>query len=356
MYDTDGTTVLGTGLVSGSGDYSITSTTLTAGSHTLTVKAADTAGNVGAASSGLALTIDASAPGQPTAPTLLAASDSGTLGDNITNDATPTVTGTAEVGSTVTLYNSDGTTVLGTSLADGSGGYSITSTILTAGSHTLTVKAEDAAGNVGVASSGLALTIDTTAPGQPAAPTLSAGSDSGTPGDNITNDATPTVTGTAEVGSTVTLYDTDSSTVLGTNFADGSGNYGITSTILTTGNHTLTVKAEDTAGNVGVASSGLALTIDTSAAGGPVVTVTVQTAGGIDLRWATLYNEMANSPIGAGGTATQYICVDNGQFNGQSAPIKFVVTGTGFTYSGSFPNIQLTGGTITGIQDRRTLQ
>ena len=227
--------MLGTSLADGSGNYSITATILTAGSHTLTVKATDTAGNVGVVSSGLTLAIDTSAPGQPAAPTLSAGSDSGTPGDDITNDTTPTVTGTAEAGSTVTLYDTDGTTVLGTGLADGSGNYSITSTILTAGSHTLTVKATDTAGNVGAASSGLTLAIDTSAPGQPAAPTLSAASDSGTLGDNITNDTTPTVTGTAEAGSTVTLYDTDGTTVLGTSLADGSGNYSITSTILTAG-------------------------------------------------------------------------------------------------------------------------
>ena len=94
----------------------------------------------------------------------------------------------------------------------------------------------------------------------------------------------------------------------------------------------------------------ISLTGQTSVAPLPV-TVTVQAANGIDLRWATLYNEFANSPIGAGGTSTEYTCVDSGQFNGQSAPIKFVVTGTGFTYSGTFPNIQLTGGTITGVQE-----
>jgi Ca2+-binding RTX toxin-like protein len=269
LYDTDGTTVLGSGLANGSGDYSITSTTLTGGTHTLSVKATDTAGNVGIASSGLALTIDASAPGQPATPTLLAAFDSATLGDNITSDTTPTVTGTAEADSTVTLYDTDGTTVLGMGLANGAGDYSITSTILTAGSHTLTVKASDTAGNVGLASSGLALTIDASAPGQPATPTLLAASDSATLGDNITSDTTPTVTGTAEADSTVTLYDTDGTTVLGMGLANGAGDYSITSTTLTGGTHTLTVKAADTAGNVGLASSGLALMIDTSAPGQP---------------------------------------------------------------------------------------
>ena len=38
--------------------------------------------------------------------------------------------------------------------------------------------------------------------------------------------------------------------------------------------------------------------------------------------------------------------MDTGAFNGEDADIQFVVQGSGFTYSGSFPNIELTGGTI----------
>jgi Ca2+-binding RTX toxin-like protein len=81
-----------------------------------------------------------------------------------------------------------------------------------------------------------------------------------------------------------------------------------------------------------------------------VPTVTVSTASGVDTSWATIYNELANSPIAAGGSATQYIATDTGVFNGQGAAIKFVVTGSGFTYSGSSPNIQLTGGIINSLQ------
>ena len=233
----------------GTNTFSLSGQTLV-GSDTLLARVSNIAGDGTAASQ--AYVLDSSAPGQPATPTLLAASDTGTVGDGITSSTTPTVTGTAEVGSTVTLYDTDGTTVLGSGLADGSGNYSITSTTLTDGTHTLTVKAEDTAGNIGVVSSGLALTIDASAPGQPSALTLQAGSDSGTLGDDITNDTTPTITGTAEAGSTVTLYDTDGTTVLGSGLADGSGNYSITSTTLTAGSHTLTVKAADTAGNIGV--------------------------------------------------------------------------------------------------------
>ncbi|OKO71616.1 Ig-like domain-containing protein, partial [Bradyrhizobium sp. NAS96.2] len=46
----------------------------------------------------------------------------------------------------------------------GSGAFSITTSALTQGAHTITAKATDAAGNTGAASSGYAVTIDTTGP------------------------------------------------------------------------------------------------------------------------------------------------------------------------------------------------
>ena len=68
----------------------------------------------------------------------------GSVADNgVTNDTTLTITGTAEAGSTVTIYDTDGTTVLGTGIATG-GNYSITTSALGSGGHTLTAKATDA--------------------------------------------------------------------------------------------------------------------------------------------------------------------------------------------------------------------
>ncbi|MGI4766962.1 MAG: beta strand repeat-containing protein, partial [Janthinobacterium lividum] len=165
-----------------------------------------TAAVTSGAAKDLHIQVDTAAPGQPNAPTLSPASDTGVQNDNDTSATTPTVTGTAESGSTVRLYDTDGTTLLGTAVATG-GTYSITSSALADGTHTLTVTATDAAGNTGTASNPLALTIDTAAPGQPNAPTLSPASDTGVQNDNDTGTTTPTVTGTAESGSTVRLYD-----------------------------------------------------------------------------------------------------------------------------------------------------
>ena len=91
--------------------------------------------------------------------------DSGVVGDGITNDNTLTLTGTAEADSTVKVY--DGATLLGSAVASGTGAWSYTTAALANGGHSLTATATDAAGNTGVASTALAVTIDTTAPVAP---------------------------------------------------------------------------------------------------------------------------------------------------------------------------------------------
>ena len=210
--------------------------------------------------------VDSTPPSAPSTPDMSSGSDSGTSStDNITNVTTPSFSGTTEANATVHLYDTDGTTQLGTTTADGAGNWSITSTTLSEGTHTVTTKATDASNNTSVASSGLSVTIDTTAPSAPSAPDMVAGSDSGvSSSDDITNDTTPTFTGTSEANASVTMYDTDGTTVLGTTTADGSGNWSLTSSTLSTGNHTLTTKASDVAGNVSSASNGLSVSIETT--------------------------------------------------------------------------------------------
>ncbi|HVZ43899.1 MAG TPA: Ig-like domain-containing protein [Ramlibacter sp.] len=265
LYDTDGTTVLGTALAA-RGTWTITSSSLSEMSHTLTAKATDVAGNTGTASSGLTVTIDATAPLSPDSLTLDSTSDSGTLSDNITNDTTPTITGFAEAGATVTLY--EGSIAMGSAVATG-GAWSITTKTLSNGTHTLTAKAVDAAGNVSSLSTGLAVTIDSSTPGSPGAPDLIAADDHGKSStDNLTNVTTPTFTGTAEANATVTLY--EGVTSVGTGSADALGHWSITtSSTLSEGAHTLTAKATDAAGNTSGASTGLTVTIDTTAPAAP---------------------------------------------------------------------------------------
>ena len=127
---------------------------------------ADAAGNVGATSPAASAKVDTTAPSvltgrlNPSAP-----DDSGTLGDSITSNPSPAITGTGNVGDTITLYAIDGVTVLGTALVDTTGAWSLdpVSNYLSEGLNTLSVRATDRAGNQGPAMP-VAVTLDTTAP------------------------------------------------------------------------------------------------------------------------------------------------------------------------------------------------
>ena len=259
----DGATLLGIVTADGSGAWSYITAALTNGTHSLTATATDAAGNASAASATFNVTVDTTAPSTPAIASF--SSDSGTIGDGITNDNTLTLTGTAEANSTVRVY--DGATLLGTVTANGSGAWTYTTAALANGSHSLTATATDAAGNIGAASAALNVTVDTAAPGAPAIATFS--SDTGTVGDGVTADNTLTLTGTAEANSTVKVY--DGATLLGTVTANASGAWSYTTAALANGTHSLTATATDAAGNASAASATLNVTVDTVAPGSPVI-------------------------------------------------------------------------------------
>src|ERR1019366_2634690 len=221
------------------------------------------AGITSTASTALSVTVDTVAP---VAPTIASFSpDSGVVGDGITSASTLTLTGTAEASSTVKVY--DGATLLGSATANGSGAWSFTTGALSNAIHSLTATATDAAGNTGVASSALSVTVDTTAP---VAPTIASFSpDSATVGDGITNVNVLTLTGTAEANSTVKVY--DGATLLGSATANGSGAWSFTTGALSNAIHSLTATATDVAGNTGAASTALSVTVDTVAPVAPTI-------------------------------------------------------------------------------------
>ncbi|MDP0784565.1 Ig-like domain-containing protein, partial [Klebsiella pneumoniae] len=78
----------------------------------------------------------------------------------LTNDATLALSGTAEAGATVTIY--DGSTVLGTAVADEDGHWRFTPDPLGEGEHRLSTTVTDVAGNTSGHSPDFVLTVDTT--------------------------------------------------------------------------------------------------------------------------------------------------------------------------------------------------
>ncbi|TKV18222.1 Ig-like domain-containing protein, partial [Citrobacter sp. TBCS-14] len=115
------------------------------------------------ASNGFGLIVDTISPGIPVISQV--ADDVGPLTGNlnngqVTNDAQPTLSGTAEANSTIKIY--DNGTYLGTAPVDANGAWNFTPTAgLGNGNHALTVTATDAAGNVSQSSAAFNIIVDT---------------------------------------------------------------------------------------------------------------------------------------------------------------------------------------------------
>lgn len=257
----NGTTSLGTVTANAQGAFS-KDIDLAEGQHDITAKATDAGGNVSGASAALRIVVDATAPAAPAALDLDAADDNGASNtDNITTQTSGlTITGTAEAGATVELF--DGTTSLGTALA-GAGGTFSKDISLATGSHQITAKATDPAGNAGPLSTALTITV-VTPPIAPNTLALGPGDDTGISAtDNITNKTQGlTITGAAEAGSTVRLFAGEAD--LGSVLVGSTGNFSLDVVNFGQGTFSLTAQATDVNGNVGPRSAPLVITIDTT--------------------------------------------------------------------------------------------
>jgi hypothetical protein len=263
-----GTSELGSAPAAG-GAYSITSTLdMLDGNHTVTATQTDAAGNASSASPALTVRIDTTDP----LVSLTAPADGFS-----TNDTTPTLTGGAGTATgdstTVVVKIHQGSSTAGTVVQTltptaAAGTWTANAATLPQGEYTAQATQTDSAGNES-SSAAHTFTVDTAVPSAPSKPDLAAGSDSGTlPSDNLTNDTTPTFTGTAEAGSSVIILANGLPVGSGTAV---SGNYSITTSPIGEGSHSITATATDAANNTSAPSDALPVTIDTT---GPAVTVT----------------------------------------------------------------------------------
>ena len=245
----DGTSQVGTVKADASGAWSYTVSSLSVGTHSLTAKAVDVAGNTSTASAAVSAVVSGSGttgptdPAGPSAPTIASVSnDTGVAGDGITSDNTLELKGTAAANSTVTVY--DGSTKLGTVKADASGSWDYITQVLTDAKHVLTATATNASGQTSSASAATNVTVDTKAPTAPVEV-----------GDSVVNTNHVLLNGTAEAGSTITIY--DGTTVVGTATTGSNGTWTVTTSALSSGAHDLTATATDVAGNVSALSQPL---------------------------------------------------------------------------------------------------
>ncbi|MCC2971279.1 Ig-like domain-containing protein [Massilia sp. IC2-476] len=207
--------------------------------------------------------VDTIAPTAPDAPVLDAlASDSGALGDGITDDNTPTLNGTAEASAEIAIYN--GSTLLGTTKANADGVWTKTlgtPVALADGSYTITVKQTDRAGNTSTASSPLTLVIDTATPA--ALTTVVLATDTGiSSSDGITRENYAALRGSgAEPGASIKIMLGDAVVGIGSSDANGDWIANFASP-LNEGVHTYKVRQIDAAGHASADSAPISFTVD----------------------------------------------------------------------------------------------
>ncbi|WP_407200781.1 Ig-like domain-containing protein [Enterobacter cloacae] len=308
--------VIGTAKVNPDGTWSYTpDQPLANGAHDLTTTVTDPSGNTGPEGSHVVITVDV-VPGKVeiTAVTDDTGSVTGSLSQGaLTDDTRPQISGTAKAGSTVTIM--DGSNVLGTTTAGADGTWSFTPSVdLGRGDHTFTATAKDPMGNES-ASSSWTVTIDTDAPVKP---TIDAALDDvGSVQGNLANggttdDPTPTLSGKAEAGSTVKIYDQNGLLGEVTAKADGTWSFSPVAK-LPEGEHRFHVTATDKAGNTSSASDDFVLTLDYTAPDASKLAITevyddVNTAGVIASGEETDDNRPLIKGTGAepGNTITVY--------------------------------------------------
>ena len=234
VTDNAGNTQTFTAIVQNDGTYSAdVPADLVEGSFSVTVTATDDAGNSATA-------IDNNGVIDTAAPTV-------TLdAQGLTNDATPTISGTTDLaaGNTVSINVTDslGNTQTFTAIVQGNGSFSADVPVdLAEGDYTVEVTATDDAGNQNTAVDNNG-TIDTTPPVINLDPVASG------------NDATPILSGTTDLpeGATITLVVTDAGgnvqNLTATVNADGTFSVEVPSALVD-GDYDVSVSASDAAGN-----------------------------------------------------------------------------------------------------------
>ena len=248
--------VVGTAIVGDDGKWEVTpEKPLPEGEHEAVVVITDPVGNDSEPSDPIGFIVDTTPPVKPTIDSVFddAGLKTGNLANgDITDDSTPTFTGTAEKNSVVRIIVNG--KEVDSVTADPTGNWTWTpSPALTNGHYDVKVVAEDKAGLRSEPSDAFA--FDLVAGGIPPAPAITDVIDDvdahvGTVQQGgITNDDKPTITGTGQDGTTVYLYDGTNPNPIGSAVVTG-GTWTIDfDTALSQGEHRFRAVAENAVGN-----------------------------------------------------------------------------------------------------------
>jgi hypothetical protein len=342
-------------------------------SYSISARVADTAGNLGTASTSFSFSLDTSAP--TTTSAITAVNDNVGLiqgdlaADAVSDDDTPTISGTisAALASGETLRISNGATFLGLATVDNATltwSYSPTLPSAAGTSYAISARVADATGNLGTASASFSFSINTRAPAVTVAITavndnvglirgnLAADADS--------DDTTPTISGTISAaiaiasGDSLRIYNGD--TFLGTasvNNTTKTWSYKPTFPSSSGTSYSISARVADAAGNLGTASDSFSFNLDTST---PTTTAAITA---VDDNVGLIRGDLAASAVSDDDTPTISGTISAPLASGDSLRISNGATFLGLatvdnaTLSWSYsPTLPSTSGTSYAISAR----
>ncbi|WAB90455.1 Ig-like domain-containing protein [Pseudomonas citronellolis] len=263
----DGETLLGTALVDGDGNWSFQAPELESGEHSISARPVSAIGQEGETSDSIGFTLVGDETPLPQLPVIDEILDdqgtfTGLLNDgDLTDDASLSLKGSAEAGKLVLLYVNG--KLAASVVADEQGNWTAELPLAGDGEQVITAKAQDDAGRHSDETAPVSITLDATAPDKPEQ--VGADDNEGVVQGPITqhgatNDNTPEFSGQAEPGSTVII--SDNGMPLGSVVADAQGNWSYTpEPPLADGSHSITVQAQDAAGNLSEPSDALEFSV-----------------------------------------------------------------------------------------------
>ncbi|MGX7005613.1 Ig-like domain-containing protein [Caballeronia sp. KNU42] len=196
----------------------------------------------------------------------------------IANSTRPVITGTADAGTIVDIY--DGVRMIGTAVVAANGTWSFTPPAdLKAGKHAFAAISVNSDGEFGPSSTPVSVTVPSGTPVTPATPVVSGMTDdAGHVLSNPTNDPHPKMNGTGAPGDTITMY--DGVTPVGTAIIDGTGHWVVMpNKDLASGPHDFYVIETSPAGVPSVPSGHYPVVIDASVPVPPVITSATDSVG-----------------------------------------------------------------------------
>nr|WP_233475417.1 Ig-like domain-containing protein [Pseudomonas carnis] len=180
----------------------------------------------------------------------------------VTDDKTPSFKGTGPPGATVVIIDNGKNIGQALVRADGAWVFVVTQP-LAEGIHTIIVAEKGKNGSLGELSEAFGFIVDTVAPGKPTIDSVTGADNQLIPDNGFTKNDTPTLAGKGEVGALIEIYANGQKLGEAHVSSDGTWSF-VPGQSISDGEYVFTAVATDVAGNIGLPSASITITIDTT--------------------------------------------------------------------------------------------